>query len=59
VTAFASMTTAFGCGSVSVYGGAGNAAMPIEVDSMGGGGGVGNAAAAVGVVRLHIRITSS
>lgn len=58
MTAVASEGAALGCGSFSVYGGAGNAAMPIEVDSMGGGDG-GNAAAAVGVVRLHIRITSS
>lgn len=46
------------CGSISEYGGAGNAAMPMALVSIMGGC-VSAAAAAVGVVRLHIRMTSS
>lgn len=51
------MTTTSGCGSFSEYGGAGNAAMPMGLDSRVGDG--SPAAAAVGVVRLHMRMTSS
>lgn len=49
------MTTTSGCGSFSEYGGAGNAAMPMGLDSRVGDG----RPAAVGVVRLHMRMTSS
>lgn len=52
------MTTTSGCGSFSEYGGAGNAAMPMGLDSRVGDGRPA-AAAAVGVVRLHMRMTSS
>lgn len=50
-----SITTTSGWGSFSEYGGAGKAAMPMGLDSIVGDG----RAAAVGVVKLHIRITSS
>lgn len=48
------------CGSVSEYGGAGSAAIPMGLGTPRGDWGTGiPAAAAVGVVRLHMRITSS
>jgi len=59
------MTVAAGvgeCGSVSEYGGAGSAAIPMGLATGSPSGDRGRgvpAAAAVGVVRLHMRITSS